>query len=192
MKNLDKLMFRREHFPLDKKHMIFSTIFPPYHPSLVGGLDPRIVVAVLEEGVSDYIMDLDGINDKWKESVKVCPKFEVHEGLEGLVIKPFPTTWGTLFIDSNGMRMSSQYGSDHRMILDLERKDDIIISGDISEELQKEYELEMMGKTLDGKNKFFSNHLWKYHNVHPLDRVLYKNIIIALNNEIVRRKYREA
>ncbi len=171
--------------------MIYSTILPPYHPSLkLDGLDPRIVVAVLEEGVSDYIMDLDGINDKWKDSVKICPKFEVYEEHEGLVIKPFPTTWGTLFIDSKGMR--PHYCGDHQMILDLERKDDIIISGDISEELQKEYELEMIGKTLSGKNKFLSNHLWVYHNVPPIDRVLYKNIVIALNNETVRRKYQEA
>ena len=62
---------------------------------------------------------------------------------------------------------------------------------ELSPALMQEYE--MTDKGLIGISRQWRvikcPYMWRTHNVSPDLRILYKNLVIAIDNEVVRRKY---
>ncbi len=212
--NTEKLMWRREHFPLTffentKSFTKFlGPALPPYHPDLKDGLNPELVLSVLEQGVSDFARDLREICEKIPhhsvlfdayrlkfnpQTGLVVPNWDVIQERERTVVAPFPNNLGQLCIEPDKI---SPYGGDHyiKIPVNENRKQSIWVGNtdvEIPDELMREYDLTDGMRWLRGKKRFTCSYLWEHHNLNPFDRTLYKNLIIAIDNETVRRKYSE-
>lgn len=79
MADLDKLLLRREHFPVDlhettgykgERYWDFGRIeIPPYHPSMrETGIPFEIVPSIVEEALEDTIKDFESIAEKRRDA----------------------------------------------------------------------------------------------------------------------------
>src|SRR3989344_6910695 len=187
MGDISNLMFKREHFPLGEYYPNVPVQLPPYHPSMANGFDPELVVSVLEQAVADTIKDLYEINNRHVDILKKMSDWEIIRKENYILVVSFPISSGQLVIENKRI---SPYGGDHNIFLgDTEHRRGIVICGDISEKLKREYELTDERKLPSGRKIIKSRYTWNYHNVCDTDKVLYKNLILEINNAVVRRKY---
>jgi hypothetical protein len=183
---IEGLLFKRENFPIDRDFRRCSFSLPPYHPSMMKqGIDTYLMPPVLDEAVLATIQDFTGIGEmKHVEFLRSIAEWNVIEKDDGLLIAPFPISFGQLFVQS---RKISPYGGDHYIEIDNERNLGLVtIEGDVSEEIKQVYELSRERILPSEKKMFTCPYRWNYHNVFPTDRVLYKNLIISLDNAAVK------
>jgi hypothetical protein len=82
------------------------------------------------------------------------------------------------------------WGADHNISMNSFRPGSFQIPNDVNlpEELVKEYELKCEGPSVIGK-MVLSHYCWYSHNVGDLNRIFYKNLVMKIDNAVVRRKY---
>jgi len=189
---IERLMFKRENFPIDRNFRRCSFSLPPYHPSMMEqGIDTYLMPPVLNEAVLATIQDFTEIGEmRHVEFLRSIAEWNVIEKDDGLLIAPFPISFSQLFVQS---RKISPYRGDHYIEIDSERNRGlVIIEGDVSEEIKQVYELSKESILPSGKKMFTCPYRWSYHNVFSTDRVLYKNLIISLDNAAVKRNQRDS
>lgn len=188
-------MLKREYFPLELldfagKPFQNQPIIPPFHSHIVKeGIDLDLALSVIDEAVESTLEDLNGCTTRLD-----VPRVQL--GREGKVdygplsrdelriyFPQFPFTRG-LHIQK---RKISPFGGDSYVRVD-ERSNlkSYFVPRDVpmSDELLAEYQM-----TREISGKYFRIECpahWSSHNVDFRD-VFYKNLIVALNNTVVRR-----
>jgi hypothetical protein len=194
--------------------MYYQYFLPPLHPSLAKNglpLEPEIVVPLVKEALGYTIQDLNPteISDDtcrrfWfrgnsypkakKEAEKAKLKYTYDPERPYTMVYNIPMFIGdnrkkliTVCIEPKGL--SPEGGDEH-----------IIIQGagffnvpkKFSEDMLNEYDLriESLVVTFEpDKMEVISPYGWHHHNVIIRDSILYKNLIIAMNNWAVAKKY---
>jgi hypothetical protein len=210
--NTDGLMFRRGHFPAElievegrdgNKFRDFKLIYlPPYHPSMrERGIDPDLAVSVLDEVLEETVRDLEGVSEEMAEAratIDGMTRDEKGRIQYGQVsdefapekqIKPFPILGG-LFI---GRRVICPCAWGEGRFIEIPHQikpttfgipNDVVLP----QGLMEEYEMEDVGDYF-GSRGIRSPYGWEHHNVSGITRIFYKNLIIAIDNAVVGRKY---
>jgi hypothetical protein len=168
------------------------------------GIDLELAVSspVLDKALEDAVKDLEGIADKRYDAKSELEDIEKNpetgkiqygqvfdKDRPGKFIAPFPIIdFQSLFI---GRKEISPYGGDYCIKIDSRfRKSGFEVPESVifSEEMMKEYEMKDEGAAF-GRRRLRCPNCWRPHNVGPINRILYKNLIIAIDNEVVKRKY---
>ena len=188
-------MLKREYFPLELvdfggKPFQNQPIIPPFHAHIVKeGIDLDLALSVIDEAVEGTLEDLKGCTTRLDVP-------QMHLNGEGKVnyghlmrderriyFPQFPLTKG-LHIQK---RRISPFGGDSYVMVDKRPNlKSYFVPKDVpmSDELLAEYQM-----TREGSGKYFRIECpahWSSHNVDFRD-VFYKNLILALNNAVVRR-----
>lgn len=214
MSDLSQLLFTREHFPvvLDRwtrrdgtQYWDFPRIeIPPYHPSMAGdGINFRSVPDLFSEAVEATIRDLEEIADK-REDVRAIlgemPKDEssgrriynpriVKQNNNGITFESVPVV-EQVWVGRDGI---NPYGphNDNQIILhpgygapSFSVPESVVFSP----ELMREYEMTDAG-VINGRRTIESPNLWHRHNLRLFDAIFYRNLVVALDNAVVRQKY---
>ncbi len=190
-------MLRREQFPVELfdylgKSYSNPLMIPPFHPRIVEeGIDLDMALSVIDESIENTKLDFaeSSIRDVTESSSYEYDKFasSYFEGKQRGIYSPkFPFT-KELFIAPDRI---SPVGSDNYVRVDEKSPLDsyyIPIEESFSSELMEEYKMSEIRK-----NKNYSiveyRKGWKSHNV-DFREVFYKNLIIALDNAVVKKKY---
>jgi hypothetical protein len=207
MINLDKLMLRREYFPIFvyDKRISFANIPVPHPLMMENGIDVDLAVSVLDTAVENIVADLESIKEA-PYARRILEKLQRDSGgkiiignVEGgdwsgdwvgkhALIDPFPfLLFEKLFIWSKGISMNYAGGDPY---IDLCRgRGHIYFPKDLelSTEIQEEYQLSKVGG--ESAKEYISPNTWYSHNFNPEDRIALKNLILAFNNATVRKKY---
>lgn len=214
---LDRLLFTREHFPLvlreitghhGKRCWEFSRIeIPPYHPSMAkDGINFELVPDLLYEVVEATVRDLEEISDKrsdvhgfLRDVVRdgetgriVFEPQVVEQNEEGITLDSVPIV-GSLYV---GRRKINPYGSHGDQGIAI-HPEGAAPSFKVPErvtftpELMREYEMTERGLFL-GKREIECPHGWYRHNLANTNAIFYRNLVVALDNAMVREKYRRA
>ncbi len=215
MTDLDKFMFRREHFPIVLtetmggcgKFWDFRRIeIPPYHPSMAqNGINFGLVPDLLETVLEETVKDLEEIADRRKD-VQAILKYVKRDKKTGKIIsnhKILDRTDLDIKFDSVpivdhfwvGKKRINPYCSwgGHGIAIHPEHsaKQFIVPEGvEFSPELMIEYEIEDERAYSSGLKIIECPHGWYRHNLGRLDAIFYKNLVIALDNEVVKEEYR--
>ncbi len=211
MPDISKLMLKREHFPVIiavSKKNIQSVQIPPYHPSMKkNGIDLELVTKdILDNSLEETVKDLEKIA---KQGIDVTDELKsvvrdekgriiygelkrVDFGIDktdfGIHICPFP------IIKELGIKRNkiSPYGGDK--YISIPTKEAVHTSilvpkcEKLSEELIEEYSLIQKGVHSSYKH-FSSPYGWSRHNTGYIQGIVYKNLVIAINNAVVKGKY---
>jgi hypothetical protein len=217
--DLSKLMFKVEHFPIKIEKMknlrgqeyygVICPPFPPCHPSLIEtDIDIDLAVSLLEDVLEVTALELRKILDKIDEPYD---RFEIRRTLDkltyniktrkidfghterienGISIRPFPIIEG-LFIGKNIMNSYGYAWGDHLVSIHKSSYSFFIPKNVVfSSELLKEYQLEDEG--IFGNYRWLdSSYGWYSHNLDTIDRLFFRNLIMAIDNETTKRKYTE-
>lgn len=197
MPEIEELMLKREHFPLelDFGGGPFDNsygLIPPFHPDIVkNGIDLELALSVIGEAVENTLLDLPNYERLSDEKIPRDSggKFnygEIKKDETHLSFPKFPFTGG-LVIEKNKI---SPHGGDYSLRIDKDEERSYTIPEGVpmSPKLLEEYQMEK-GTTSDGYFTVSGKTGWYRHNVSLDASVFYKNLIIALNNAIVKRKY---
>ena len=211
---LHDLMFRREHFPIildevteynkGKTYWDFATVvIPPYHPSMrEKGINFESVPNLLYETVGETVNDLEEIADK-REDIKLI-LHDITRSRTGLILfKPQIIEQGDLgiMIDSVpiidhfyvGKKEINPYrfGGDQGIAIHPELGEESFSVPErvsFTPELMKEYEMTECSVFL-GEKLIQCPNGWYRHNLETINAIFYRNLIIALDNSIVRKSY---
>ena len=213
MADLDRLLLRREHFPIDirettgykgKRFWDFGRIeIPPYHPLIAeNGIDFESVPVLLYEAVEGTVRDLEEIADKRRDiqallqdvtkdekSGRVLYEPEITVNESGIEIGSVPVV-GHFWIGRRGMNPYS-YNGDQGISINPEiaaKSFNVPEQVEFSPELMTEYEM-TDGGILLGKRRIECPNGWYRHNLANINAIFYKNLVTALDNAIVRDKY---
>ena len=214
MTSLDNLMFMREHFPLvlqqatgykGKRFWDFSRIeIPPYHPSMAeDGINFKSVPELLNDAVEATVRDLEEIAGK-KEDVQFILRnvvkdaktgrvvFEpqiVEQNDLGITIDSVPIV-GHFYVGRKGMNPYG-YSGDQGISINPEiaaPSFKVPQKVTFTPELMMEYEMTDSGLFL-GKRQIECPYGWYRHNLETINAIFYKNLVVALDNAVVREKY---
>ena len=200
---LEDLMLRREQFPLEvvecerrgKKHLDFRRPqIPPYHPKMkTEGIDYERVPELLPETIRQTLKDFEEIERRvpWVQSLLEDRdrKIQLERGEDGLYFVSVPIA-GRFYVDS---RTISPAGGDGGIAIFDERSTGTIRipkSVILPEELLREYEMELT-TPFTKFNLFLCPNTWYAHNLTDARAVFYRNLIIALDNDVVRRLHED-
>ena len=211
---LDRLMFTREHFPVvlqqatgykGKRFWDFSRIeIPPYHPSMKeSGINFNSVPELLYDAVEATVKDLEEIAGK-RGDVQVILRDVVKDGKtgrvlfepqiveqndSGIALDSVPIV-GHFYVGKNGINPYGYHGDQGISI----NPEIAAPSFKVPErvkftlELMREYEMTDSGLFL-GKRQIECPNGWYRHNLATINAIFYKNLVIALDNSVVRKKY---
>lgn len=209
MSNIEDLMFKREDFPVEirevrtqkgTQYVLGDTVTPPYHPSMTqSGIDIGLALYLAHDALIATVEELRGIQDRVTRARDVVYDFDrlqpefgeaVTDG-NGKTIGQFPIL-GRLHIAPDRIN-NWGYGQDHNISIypDMTKGGAFTVPGSVifSPELMREYEMIDGGSYFDGRWINCKN-TWYRHNVDSkLAQMFYKNLVIALDNAIVRAKY---
>lgn len=210
MAGLDSLMLQRGHFPLLLHEVKYSgksswglgrVELPPYHPSMVkDGLDFASVPGLLAETVGGAVKDLEEIADKDERARraldhKVWSPEIASLTSSGIKIIKVPIV-GSIFVGTYGINPSGL--GEWRTVSGIEIRPVettwsfmVPESVTFSPELMGEYEMKDEG-VVAGRRGIRCPNLWARHNLYDITAVFYKNLIIALDNQVVRKKHQAA
>ncbi|MDY6788617.1 MAG: hypothetical protein SVV03_01505 [Candidatus Nanohaloarchaea archaeon] len=206
--DVEKYMLEREWFPLKigegENSFGLKRPYPPVHRSLLeDGIDTEVVLSVLDTAVENtvedlrkWIEDLSLVSDvkKYLDSDADNLDYDIEEGArecgpseEGITVVDFPLSgYGRLSVSEE------QFSTGPAASLTLKPTADaahfVPPNIDIPEEVTEEYEMEIERET-DNYTRFRSPGRVHPHNVSDSERVLYRNLLIELNNDKVREKY---
>jgi hypothetical protein len=186
-------------------------LIPPPHPEVAkNGIDFDLVLSVMDEALANMLLDYQ---ENAPSSLKVwdgekdidIPQLKdgkltyleakvIHNERFGdkLYFTGFPFTT-TLAVEFHSISPLGS-GFDHYIRIAEGRSWNILIPKEHQSTPQfiEEYSLQPGGEYLLGKYlRFVSPNGWLYHNV-DFNGIIYKNLVIAINNEVVRRKYGES
>ncbi len=213
MTNLDNLMFRREHFPIGlheasgikgKKFWGFRRIeIPPYHPSMASdGIDFQSVPDLLDEALEATVKDLEEIGDKRmdiKSILQDVMKEEgsgkilydsgiIHQDELGIVIESIPIV-NRVYIGKDRINPYGQGGDQGIGIYPEHAAKSFMVPENVtfSEELMREYNMKEE-KGFLGFKRISCPNGWYRHNLAKIDGIFYKNLVISLDNAIIKGK----
>ena len=213
MTDLDKLLLSREHFPIvlcevtgdrGNKFWDFNRIeIPPYHPSMVeNGINFKSVPELLYEIVEATVKDLEEITEKKKNIQLVLqdvsidkisgrilfePQF-VEQNDSGIEIDSVPIV-GHLWVGEYEIN-PYRYGGDQGISIYPEhRASSFSVPENVkfSPELMKEYEMTDRG-VFFGMRRIECPNGWHGHNLNVFNAIFYKNLVIALDNAVIRKR----
>lgn len=214
MVNVQELMFRREHFPIElykSKNRSGENFFsfgrievPPYHPSMVeDGIDFQSLPPLLDEIVEAFIMDLEEIADRREdiqqylqrvirdETGKVVYEHKiVSQNDFGITLDGVPII-GRVYVGRDRINPSGHNGDQGISIAPGYNAPSFSVPESItfSPELMREYEMEEGYISFSHKKQIDSPHIWHRHNLADYNAILYKNLVIALDNAKIRSLY---
>ena len=211
---IQNLMLRREHFPIqvyettgEKSRKICSidrVEIPPYHPSMtVTGLLFESVPDLLYGVVESTVRDLEEIADKRsdvqfvlrdivknKKSGKVLFRSQIAEQDDfGIIIESVPIV-DHFYVGRKKINPYDYHG-DQGITINLELSHSLFFVPEkvtFTTELMREYEMTDRGLSL-GKRQIECSNGWYRHNLETINAIFYKNLVISLNNEVVKKKY---
>ena len=176
--------------------------FPPYHPSIAKtGIPYELVPEVTGKSVDAMLEELVALAQESNNSVLtrlIAPNVQKNqrralhfqkEGREGiyceevLLIDHFCVKRKTIDpygLGDQGIRIDSNIVPDYFVVPD---------KVSFSPELMQEYQMTDEGEFRGDDKKLSCPFLFKRHNLEEFNAIFYRHIVIALNNEIVRRKY---
>ncbi len=194
---IEDLMLRREQFPVelvDYSGEPFTNPFriPPFHPRIVNeGINLALALSVIDESIENTKLDFaeSNIRDIIESSSYEYDEFtpQYFEGEQRGIYSPkFPFT-KELFIAPDRI---SPVGGDNYVRVDKKSPMAsywIPLQEPFSLELMEEYK---MSEIRNNKNYSIVEYRkgWKSHTV-DFREVFYKNLIIALDNAVVKEKY---
>lgn len=209
----NRLMFTREHFPVVlhegtgygyKRFWDFNRIeIPPYHPSMAkDGINFKSVPDLIYEAVEATLRDLEEIADK-KSYVQAILRDVVKDGKTGRVLfEPqikqndlgitvdFVPIVGRFYVGKQEINPYGDWG-DQGISIDPKIAPlsfNVPESLTFTPELMKEYEMTDRGLSLLGRRIECPNG-WHRHNLETTNAIFYRNLVIALDNAVVREKY---
>ncbi|MBI2558250.1 hypothetical protein HYW20_02920 [Candidatus Woesearchaeota archaeon] len=215
MATLDRLMFTREHFPLDleafdfkgKNFWEFIRIeIPPYHPSMAKeGINFKSVPNLLYEAVEATVKDLEEIAKRRIDIQKLLENVRKDNKTKKILYEP-----EVVEEDDSGIKIGSiplidsvYVGKDNINPYDYMGGQGITIDRNrgapffkvpkkvtFTPELMSEYEMTDRG-LLFGKKQIECSNGWHRHNLADINAIFYKNLVIALDNAVVREKYQK-
>jgi hypothetical protein len=214
LKNLEGLMMKRQDFPIEKKvwggEIIFETYYlrylPPLHPDLgKNGLpmEPELGVSLVKEALDFTLQDInpaeiskdtyprfwfhDRNYPKAKEEVdKAKIKYDYDSKIPCLTVYEIPLDIERVYIEPKALKGASMGA------IRVNKPGSVNVPNRFSEEMLSEYGLEIRNKKVPfqpDKIEAYCPFTWYHHNVPVIDGVFYKNLIIAMNNWTVARKY---
>ncbi len=206
MTNINNLQFKREHFPIrfrsyqkgeTKVCELDRAEIPPYHPSIKDGMDVKLAQSVLDEALGETVIDLE-------EIVKQVPYVstaleQARGGLgnakkegSGILIENMPIL-GRLYLGPKCVNpFGAGAGGEHGLAINptaSPRSFKVPESVNFSPELKKEYGMSNEAPYLLGLKTIDCPNMWRQHNVERLYSVFYKNLVIAIDNAIMKQKY---
>ena len=206
MVDISNLMLKREHFPIQVINREGGARFrdsvqiPPYHHSMhANGIDLDIAVSVLDEALENIVLDLEGLiksglvyikyelGGLQREASGKIIRGDVHSAQDYRYINPFPFI---RHLHIARKKISPYVGDHYIMISEHAPSQTFLIPSDVplTPELIDEYKIKIEGKSRSGDVVAVLPFNWAYHNVYSMG-IFYKNFVIAINNEVVRRKY---
>lgn len=219
--NIDNLMFRREHFPIERDYGIYSLVdtkesyflsstggIPPYHPTMdKKGIDMDIAISVLDESLENTLKDFEIAGEKIPRFKRLADEMKKlaasgkplhgepiaykNEHGDGRIMHPFPVA-GTLCIEND--RINTGHGDCHIIIHPNLKQTQFwfpIDAANLTKEIMEEYEMRE-GASTQVHRIVKCPYGWYSHNVWPELGILYKNLVITIDNEVVKRKYSRA
>lgn len=211
MADVDKLMFTRKHFPLllfqgtltsGRKFWSLNEIdIPPYHPSMLDeGIDYRIASELVGEAIEAMTMDLEQASRETRGWMPFGHELEQLARKDGkihfspqtfmreddVLIVNLPIV-GTVYV---GKKEISPYGTGDGIRIQPNITNTYsVFEKDFTAEIMKEYGLENKTSSVCGRRRFSSPYGWHRHNLSEINAIFYKNMVIALDNAAVRKKY---
>ena len=211
---IENLMLKREHFPIKinetrgKKGRKFWILdgfeIPPYHPSMaVSGLHFELVPDLIYKAVEDAAADLEEIKDKINYAQVILNDLVKDRATGKVLFKPQIVKKDDFGIDLDsipiidhiyvGRREINSYGfhGDQGITIDTKlcpSSFDVPKNVKFSPELISEYGMRK-GNVFLGRREIKCPYLWHRHNLDNWNAIFYKNLVIALNNKVVKRKY---
>ena len=204
--DLERLMFQREQFPVVVTEtqyrgrtawQVQPVEIPPYHPLMaLQGIPHAALPDVIRTVWEDTLIDLHEIalHQSTTQSIlerlgEFHPAF--HEKNGGLEVTDLPLV-GQLYIDSHhiapqaspceeGISIAPELTSPIPTL----RVPDVVT---FSPELLQEYQMHFI--PVPGRRRITTPLLWHRKNVGLYTSILYKNVVIALDNAVVQEKYR--
>jgi hypothetical protein len=208
MADPDRLMFRREHFPisLDESNGQKGEMFwdfrrieiAPYHKSMAeNGINFEVVPELLGEVVEATVKDLEGIADKMEGYVKMVlqERFSKPEIVEqddsGIIFESVPVV-DRFYVGRKKINPYSYSGDQGISINPEVAAKSFMVPEEVTftPELMREYEMTEKDVFL-GRKRIACPNLWYRHNLGRTNAIFYKNLVIALDNAAVREKYAE-
>lgn len=216
MSSLDNLMFTREHFPIvlhkatgykGQRFWDFDRIeIPPYHPSMAkNGINFKSVPDLLYEAVEATVRDLEEIANK-RNDVQTILRNVVKDGKtgrvsfkpqvveqndSGITIDSVPVV-GRFYVGKNGMNPYGYHGDQGISINPESAAPSFKVPERVkfTPELMREYEMTDSDSFL-GKRRIECPNGWYRHNLATVNAIFYKNLVVALDNAVVREKYQK-
>jgi hypothetical protein len=203
--NLDKLMMKREQFPVrigktGRRYGFKRISMPPYHPSMKeDGIDVDLALSVVDEALENTVLDLEDVAEKKPDAQSILDEIKRNqngkiqygeikkEGL-GRIIDPFPFI-GHLYIGPRKINPYGELGDNFISLAEHKGSSSFLVPLDVkfTPELMEEYQMKEYPGYLF--NQILCPNKWKTHNLDTMQQIFFKNFIIAINNEVVKRKY---
>jgi hypothetical protein len=181
-------LLKRQNFSLGVEAYIIN--FPPYHPSMAkDGIDLKLAASapVMDQAIAATLEDMGRFEGIYLEMLKGFCGWKAEKKENGVLVAPLPTSLCQLLIQKDKI---SPYGGDHYISIGSgNRQEQVIVEGDLSDQVKKEYDLSQKTKIQGGKMTFTSPNLWGYNNLFSNDIIFYRNLLVALNNAVVKAKY---
>ncbi|MBI3034791.1 hypothetical protein HYY71_00565 [Candidatus Woesearchaeota archaeon] len=214
MTDISELFFKREHFPFTIREAttargvkfldIKNINLPPYHPLMrEQGINFELAISVLGEAIHYTSLDLQEIAETIPESGYKQTLEHLIRDINGVIVygEPIKEDERVKVPDFPFLHGGHLYiGRDH--IMPGEYSSRITIVGNIgatilvpdtvtfSEGLMKEYKIREGRSHTQSLKQFESPYGWHKHNLYTdVQKIFCKNLVIALNNAVVRAKY---
>jgi hypothetical protein len=212
METLDNLLLKREHFPIVMRkttglrgnEWYFDRIeIPPHHPSMEeNGINYSAVPDLVYEVVEATVKDLQEIADKRSDIQRVLQRvaidetgrivFELqyvdqHDG--GITVDDVPVV-GRVWVGKKGINPYGAHGDQGIQIYPEHAAPSFMVPKSVifSPELMEEYHMTEGHEFFESRTINCPNG-WYRHNLAPLNAIFYKNLVIGLDNAVVREKY---
>lgn len=201
MIDISRLLLQREHFPIRVLNgHIREIVIPPYHPSMREGIDVGLAVTALDEALEGMIQDLEALasvgadySSALKKLAKVNGKFDYGEPTnvqDGKQIIPFPVV-GSLYMGKKSMEVNGPGGQPAISIYPKMAATFFNIPENVAfaQEIMDEYQMQDRGPISASLRRVSCPNLWFPHNVPNIERILFKNLAISIDNTAVKAKY---
>jgi len=201
MPDINELMFRREHFPVTNP----IVGIPPYHPSLLEtGMDIELVSSVVGGALEETVLDLEELAEKRSDVKHYLERFKrdpitgkveyrgVIQKTRGYdIIEPFPV-WDSLFVSREQINPGDFFPSDYYLMIVKRSIPDLFYepkNAPFSPALMEEYHMRVVHVSESRGRQIECPYAWYTHNVSEFMTIFYKNLAIAIDNAVVRKKY---
>ena len=215
MVNLDKLMFTREHFPVllhettgyrEEKFWDFGRIeIPPYHPSMAKDrINFKLVQDLLYEAIEATVKDLEEIADKRIDVQAILRGVVKDEKTGRILFEPQVVKQDDLgikihyvpivshfYVGKEGINPYDEYGDQGISIRSGGAAPSFNVPKEVifTPEIMSEYKMTDVGDYLLGKKEIKCPNLWHRHNLGTINAIFYKNLVVALDNAVIKEKY---